>query len=73
MQKEVIANYETSSCKLIVNYGFVGSAGESLYKQRMDFDELVGKDHSLLIRIVIQFIIVDGLINTHIPYYSAVQ
>lgn len=59
LKKEVITNYETNSCKLIVSDKFDGSIGQCLYKQRMDSDKPVGTDHSLLVTTRISFKIVD--------------
>ncbi|XP_044573606.1 uncharacterized protein LOC123257740 [Drosophila ananassae] len=60
MQEELFANLETvSSLKLIVSYGFDGSSGHSMYKQRFECNEKDTSDQSLFVTTIIPLKLID--------------
>lgn len=62
MQDEVFELLsDATNCKLIFSYGFDGSSGHSLYKQRFQSNHNSGLDNSLFVTTVIPLKVIDEL------------
>lgn len=62
MQEDVFESFaDVTHCKLIFSYGFDGSTGHSLYKQRFELDDSSALDNSLFVTTIIPLKLIDEL------------
>lgn len=59
MQQEVLEIFVPTHCSLILSYGFDGSTGQSIYKQRFEQDNIDGIDQSLFVTTIIPLKLID--------------
>ncbi|XP_043864653.1 uncharacterized protein LOC122757197 [Drosophila mojavensis] len=60
MQQEVLEIFGPTHCSLILSYGFDGSTGQSIYKQRyINRDNIDGIDQSLFVTTIIPLKLID--------------